>query len=209
MKLYSMHDIVISSILPVCCQCCDSAFLCPLLSDVMPCATESELLFHMFQLYWTSLKHFSDVQCRKWHHVVIIIIVAICSAAMHWIKCEICPLIYHCLFELWYSHILGTITWHCESTTWYIPEKKVDESPERGHIQVTPAGPCISFSIWGGNVISWSREHGRSAVVHYRGVWGHAPPGNFADFRCSEVHSGAFWSTQRNTQTLLRRGSSS
>ena len=24
------------------------------------------------------------------------------------------------------------------------------------------------------------------------GVWGHAPPGNFADFRCSEVHSGAF-----------------
>ena len=26
-------------------------------------------------------------------------------------------------------------------------------------------------------------------VIHPRGVWGHAPPGNF---RCSKAHSGAF-----------------
>ena len=30
-----------------------------------------------------------------------------------------------------------------------------------------------------------------TASVHSRGFWGHAPPGNFGDFRCSEVHSGA------------------
>ena len=27
---------------------------------------------------------------------------------------------------------------------------------------------------------------------HSRGVWGHALPENFLNFRCSEVHSGAF-----------------
>ena len=26
-----------------------------------------------------------------------------------------------------------------------------------------------------------------------RGVWGHAPPENFENYRCSEVCSGAFW----------------
>ena len=66
-----------------------------------------------------------------------------------------------------------------------------------------------NFSIWGGNVISWSREHGCPAVVHFRGVWGHAPPGNFDNFRCSEVLTGAFWGMQRSTQTFLRKGSSS
>ena len=36
------------------------------------------------------------------------------------------------------------------------------------------------------------KEHGRPPAVHFRGVRGHAPPGNFGDFMCSEVHSGAF-----------------
>ena len=43
----------------------------------------------------------------------------------------------------------------------------------------------ITFSTWGG-------MHGYPASVHCRGVWGHAPPGSFGNFRCSEVHSGAF-----------------
>ena len=30
------------------------------------------------------------------------------------------------------------------------------------------------------------------AALHSRGVWGHAPPGNFDDFRCSEAYSRAF-----------------
>lgn len=47
------------------------------------------------------------------------------------------------------------------------------------------------FCLGGGGAMS-SREHGRSAAVHSRVVWGHAPPGNFGDFRHSEVHSGAF-----------------
>ena len=65
------------------------------------------------------------------------------------------------------------------------------------------------FSIWGGNVISWSREHGHPASIHSRGFWGHAPPGNFGNFRCSEVHSGAFWGIQKSIQSFLRRVSSS
>ena len=43
-----------------------------------------------------------------------------------------------------------------------------------------------------GKVISGSREHDRPAVLHFRGVWGYAPTGNFGNFRCSEAHSGAF-----------------
>ena len=62
------------------------------------------------------------------------------------------------------------------------------------------SGPYITFSIWGGvgvgvGFISCSREHGHPAAVHSRGVWGHAPPGNF---RCSEVHYGTFWGIQRS-----------
>ena len=45
-----------------------------------------------------------------------------------------------------------------------------------------------NFFHLGGNVIS---EHGYPEVIHPRGVLGHAPPGNFDDFRCSEAHSGA------------------
>ena len=33
------------------------------------------------------------------------------------------------------------------------------------------------------------------AVARYRRVWGHAPPGNFWNFRRSEIDSGAFWDT--------------
>ena len=33
----------------------------------------------------------------------------------------------------------------------------------------------------------------KSAVA--RGVWGHAPPGNFLNFRRSEIDSVAFWDT--------------
>ena len=29
------------------------------------------------------------------------------------------------------------------------------------------------------------------AALYCREVWGHAPPGNFDDFWCSEAHSGA------------------
>ena len=54
------------------------------------------------------------------------------------------------------------------------------------------------------SVISWitSREHGHPAVVHSRGVWGHAPPGNLG-------HSEAFWGilrhTEKHTELLEKR----
>ena len=35
--------------------------------------------------------------------------------------------------------------------------------------------------------------HAERAVA--RGVWGHAPAGNFWNFRRSEIDSGAFWDT--------------
>ena len=66
--------------------------------------------------------------------------------------------------------------------------------------------------FWWDNFVSsyyWSREHGHPAAIHSRRVWGHVPAGNFGDFRCSEVHSGAFWGIQRNTKSFLRRDSSS
>ena len=44
----------------------------------------------------------------------------------------------------------------------------------------------------GDKVISESGEHGCPAALHCRRVWGHAPPGKFGNFRCCEVHSGAF-----------------
>ena len=36
-----------------------------------------------------------------------------------------------------------------------------------------------------------------------RGVWGHAPPGKFWDFRCSEVHSEAIWGTFMHASRLI------
>ena len=77
------------------------------------------------------------------------------------------------------------------------------------HIRRLPApyaGPYIASSIWEGNVISWSGDRDRPTVVHCRGVWGHAPPGKFENFRCSEAHSGAFWRIQRSARSFLRRG---
>ena len=84
------------------------------------------------------------------------------------------------------------------------------EKVARGSLIVIKAGPYITFSIWGGgNVIRWSSKHDCPEVIHPRGVWGYAPPGNFDEFRCSEAHSGALWGIQRSTQSFLRRGSSS
>ena len=37
----------------------------------------------------------------------------------------------------------------------------------RWFVYTTIPGPYITFSIWGSNVISWSREHGRPAVFHF------------------------------------------
>ena len=58
----------------------------------------------------------------------------------------------------------------------------------------------------GGNVITWSREHNCSAAVHSRGVWGHAPPGYFGDFRCSDGHNHhcllSYWNTGNHLHRL-------
>ena len=49
-------------------------------------------------------------------------------------------------------------------------------------------GLYIPFLSWrGGKLISWSRQHGCSVAVHCSGIWGHASPGNFHNFRCSEA----------------------
>ena len=40
------------------------------------------------------------------------------------------------------------------------------------------------------------------AALHSREVWGHAPPGNFDDFRCSEAHSGAYKEAHRVSDFL-------
>ena len=52
-----------------------------------------------------------------------------------------------------------------------------------------------NFSHLGGGAMSLGEVMNMAAcpeVVYTRGVWGHSPSGNFDDFRCSEVHSGAF-----------------
>ena len=49
---------------------------------------------------------------------------------------------------------------------------------------------------WGGSLFSVGGPRAmcaKSAVA--RGVWGHAPPGNFLNFRRSEIDSVAFWDT--------------
>ena len=33
----------------------------------------------------------------------------------------------------------------------------------------------------------------RAWARHHQGVWGHAPPENFEDYKCPEVCCGAFW----------------
>ena len=38
------------------------------------------------------------------------------------------------------------------------------------------------------------------AVVHCRGVWGHAPPGNFDNFRFSEAHAEAYREAHRASE---------
>ena len=73
---------------------------------------------------------------------------------------------------------------------------KISPLPNQGRTKLLPSG--VGF-------ISWSRKHGHSAAghsaaVHSRGVWGHAPPGNF---RCSEVHSGTFWGIQRSIFIII------
>ena len=49
----------------------------------------------------------------------------------------------------------------------------------------------------------WQRAKGAVA----RGVWGHAPPGNFLSFRCSEIDSGAFWDTSARVRVHAWQGS--
>ena len=66
-----------------------------------------------------------------------------------------------------------------------------------------PGSP--SGGVGGGNVISWSREHGHPAVVHSRGVWGCVPLVTLGVLRYILVHSGTFWGIQRSTQSFLRK----
>ena len=69
------------------------------------------------------------------------------------------------------------------------------------HCVYTSTEPYITFFIWGGKLLLALQY-----VLHSRGVWEDASPSNF---RCSEVHSGTFWSIQRNTQIFMRGRSSS
>ena len=66
-----------------------------------------------------------------------------------------------------------------------------------------------NFFHVGDNVISWRENMATLQLFTVGGSGGMLPQGNFANFRCSEAHSGAFWGIQRSTRSFLRRGSSS
>ena len=56
------------------------------------------------------------------------------------------------------------------------------------HTLATETGPEQAKFKWSGQSMCTMRAKCASA----RGVWGHAPPGDFWNFRCSEIDSGAF-----------------
>ena len=67
--------------------------------------------------------------------------------------------------------------------------------------------PYITFCIWGS--MSLNEVENMAPLQLFTlggggggGGWVHASPENFGDFRCSVVHSGAFWGIQRNTQSF-------
>ena len=44
------------------------------------------------------------------------------------------------------------------------------------------------------------------ACISMRGVWGHAPPGNFLEIRCSEIASVAMLRQKQRRSSYMARG---
>ena len=58
----------------------------------------------------------------------------------------------------------------------------------RPQCSIPPTGPEPALLKWGGSRTRWS-ELNRARSAAARGVWGHAPPGKFWDFRPSKIVS--------------------
>jgi len=62
---------------------------------------------------------------------------------------------------------------------------------ETGGVTWTPGGSLKQQKL-GVEAREQGKPNWPSGATTCKGVWGHAPPGNFWDFRCSEVLSGVF-----------------